>query len=274
MVQRGRVTIVLLHDPTPERFAAQMAALARRYTIVSLESYLAWRANGAGGRMPPKSLIVTFDDGHRGNAALLETIRAHQLRPTIFLCSGIVGTGRHFWFEHGVPNGRVQELKRVPDDVRLEALARFGYSDEREFDEPQALTSDELELLGEHVDLQAHTVTHPILPMCSDEKAEREIGESKRQLEAMGLVVNTLSYPNGDYGERELAALDRAGYVCGVTVDAGYNDASTDLRRLRRMSVDDGASATEMIVKASGLVDLAKSLKRRVARRRGSGANR
>ena len=252
------VTIVLFHDPDREAFARQVAALKRRYTIVSLESYLESRADERNGRMPAKSLIITLDDGHRGNAALLDTVRAEGVPVTIFLCSGILGTRRRFWFEHDLPNGDVPALKLLPDDTRLAALAARGFSDEAEFEPRQALSIEEFEQLRAHIDFQAHTVTHPILPNCSDAKAHAEIAGSKAQLEALSLEITTLSYPNGDYTARELAALESAGYTCGITVDAGYNTARTDLRRLRRIGISDEASPTELVVKASGLVDLAK----------------
>ena len=180
------MTIVLFHDPEPGLFARQIAALKRRYSIVSLQSYLDWRAGNASRRLPAKSLIVTFDDGHKGNAALLETLRSEGVPATIFLCSGVVGTRRRFWFQHGLPDGEVQKLKLVPDDSRVRTLEHHGFSAEAEFEGRQALSHAEVRSLEPHVDFQAHTVTHPILPNCSSEKAEAEIGHSKKQLEGLG----------------------------------------------------------------------------------------
>ena len=91
---------------------------------------------------------------------------------------------------------------------------------------------------------------------------ERLSNGDELALEELGLSINAFAYPNGDYGEREVAAVKEAGYACALTVDAGLNDADTDLFRLKRIGVDDGASATEMIVKASGIVDLVKRLGR------------
>ena len=49
-----------------------------------------------------------------------------------------------------------------------------------------------------------------------------------------------------------------AGYSCGVTVDSGYNDTHTDLFRIKRFSVNDAKSITELMVKASGIYALIK----------------
>jgi len=41
-------------------------------------------------------------------------------------------------------------------------------------------------------------------------------------------------------------------------VDSGYNDIHTDLFRLKRFSVNDAKSITELMVKASGIYGLIK----------------
>lgn len=265
LVQRRRTTIVLLHDPEPETFTRQLDALRSRYSLISLQDYLRWRSDGARTELPVRPLIVTFDDGHRRNAELAGTFRATGAPATIFVCSGQIGTQRRFWFEHGLERDEVQELKHVPDDRRLEALATRGYTDETEFGERQALSLEELRELEPLLDLQAHTITHPILTNCSEDKLAEEVHGCKTALEELGLSINAFAFPNGNYTDREVAAVEQAGYVCALTVDPGYNTRETDLFRLKRIGVDDDASATEMIVKASGIVDLVKLAVRRPA---------
>ena len=69
LAQRQRVTILVYHKPSPEAADCHFEALRRRYNIISLVDYLSYRTN-AHNHLPPKPLIVTFDDGHRGNYAL------------------------------------------------------------------------------------------------------------------------------------------------------------------------------------------------------------
>src|SRR5438876_12438051 len=54
---------------TPEQFEAQLVFLARhRYTSVGFADYLAYRR---GERLlPPRAIIITFDDGYRSNRTI------------------------------------------------------------------------------------------------------------------------------------------------------------------------------------------------------------
>ena len=81
-----------------------------------------------------------------------------------------------------------------------------------------------------------------------------EIFGSKEALESEhGLKIYALAYPNGDYSHREVELLQSAGYTCGLTLEAGLNDAETDPFRLRRVALPDDAGINEVIVKVSGL---------------------
>lgn len=266
LMQRRRVSILCYHDPRPEDFARHLRILTRRYTLISLRRYLDWRRAPARA-LPPYPLVITFDDGHRGNYLLRDVLARYQIPATIFLCSSIVGTRRHFWWKEAGDIDR-DVLKRATDSKRLQVLARGGFTEFREYTERQSLSEQEIEELGGMVDLQSHTRFHPILPRCSAQRAAEEIRGSKRELEArFGLSVYAIAYPNGDYSARDAELAQRAGYECALTMDGGYNGRGTDVFRLRRLSMADGASDDELLVKASGLW----ALWERVSGRRAAG---
>ena len=151
-------------------------------------------------------------------------------------------------------------LKGLPDAQRVEALHGKGHSDTREYETREALSRDEILEMKATVDFQSHTIFHPILPACSVERARREIVESKETLEREhGLKIYALAYPNGDYSDREIGLLRSAGYTCGLTLDAGFNDSRTDPFRLRRVALPDDAGVNEVIVRTSGLWALVKA---------------
>lgn len=257
-VQQHRVTFLLFHDMEAADAERNFAYLKKHYNIIGLNEFL--NAIRTGSKLPNKAVVITFDDGHSSNYKLLPIIKKMQIPVTIFLCSSIVGTRRHFWFRHGeAMKSQLESLKRLSNEKRLEALKEYGFTQEHAYADIQALGKEQIEEMKEWVNFQSHTCFHPILPMCDDTTAEKEIAESKRQLSTdFGLEVNALSYPNGDYSIRDIQMAKDAGYDCGITVDSGYNDRNTDLFRLKRFSVNDAKTTAELMVKASGCYALLK----------------
>lgn len=257
-VQRHKVTILLFHDIDASDAERCFSWLNKHYSIIGLNDYL--DAVKSGGPLPVKAIIITIDDGHAANYQLLPIIKREQIPVTIFLCSGIVGTKRHFWFKHSDEvKPLLNSLKKMPEAERIEQLKRMGYDKFREYDDKQALQIKEIEEMAQWVDFQSHTCFHPVLPQCDDITAEEEIVKSKLQLEQeFGFIIRSLSYPNGDYSTRDIHLAQKAGYECGITVDAGYNGRETDLFRLKRVSVNDAKTMDELIVKASGSYALLK----------------
>jgi peptidoglycan/xylan/chitin deacetylase (PgdA/CDA1 family) len=252
-VQRGKVTILCYHDPDPETAATHFRFLTRHYTIIPLRDYVDWCQGKSREPMPRKSLVVTFDDGHRNNYRLKDLLEKYNLPVTVFLCSGIVGTSRHYWWRAKVDRDEIRTLKLLPDEQRVERLLTLGFNEWHEYPERQALSSDEIAAMTRRVDFQAHTRLHPILPRCSRERAADEIAGSKKELETrFSLNIYAMAYPNGDYSEREIEIARSAGYECALTLDAGYNTAETELLRLRRIAMYDKAGLNEVVVKASG----------------------
>jgi peptidoglycan/xylan/chitin deacetylase (PgdA/CDA1 family) len=253
-VARRKATILVYHDPSPEVLESHLRYLAPRYRFVTLDRLVdAIRTRDWSG-MPPHSAVLTIDDGHRGNARLGPLFEKYGVRPTLYLVSRVVGTSRHFWFRHVgeacyplMPHANARRLALLRE--------RFGFTLTSEYapDERHALSAEEIAVLGRSMDFGSHTCFHPILTTCSDEECERELRDSKRDLEALvGRECRHFSYPNGDYSERELRMAREAGYLSARTVDVGWNDVDTDPYRLRIIGVSDDASLNVLAVQLSG----------------------
>src|SRR5437870_2471786 len=152
--RRNKVTIVVYHGLEPARADVHFAALRRRYNVMSLSDFLASRSSQTAQRLPPKVLIITFDDGHRSNYGLTSVIQRHRIPITIFLCSGIVGTHRHYWWMHTNYSGEAQALKALADEQRVLALLREGHADRREYEMRQSLSPEEIAEMKSTVDFQ------------------------------------------------------------------------------------------------------------------------
>src|SRR5882762_2287965 len=120
--QRNRVTIVTYHELDPAHADVHFLTLRARYNVISLSHFLAARSSRTVESLPRKALIITLDDGHRSNFDLRSVIEKHRIPVTIFLCSGIVGTHRHYWWLHTKDAREAQALKALPDEQRGQAL--------------------------------------------------------------------------------------------------------------------------------------------------------
>lgn len=261
VLQRKKVTIVMFHDLAPDVAAKTFAYLSRKYNIIDLNVFLEACRTGDDSTLPEKALVITLDDGHIRNYDLLPVIKQMHIPITIFLCAGIIGTNRHFWFKFKHPDLFKPALKQMPNQEKLAVLAKAGFSPEHEFPSPLALTRPQIEEMKAHVNFQGHTLFHPCLPKCYDEEAMEEIFRSKQVLEHdFGLHINAIAYPNGDYSDRDIELVREAGYEFGITVDYGFNTIKTDPLRLKRLSVYDTDNIDAVCVKASGVWTMLMSL--------------
>lgn len=252
------------------RFAAQMAHIARHYTVLRLED-LAERVRR--GAVPRNALVITFDDGYRSNLTHAAPILARfGLPATIFLVSSYIGTPHALWFDRlalALKNSRRSEvcleegrpLPLTTVDERLRALTtaqkylkalpyrehqpqldRVLASLEPAAPEPPKrfmLSWDEVQALrGLGFSIGAHTETHPILSQLDLDDARREIQGSRLAIErALGKPVSTFAYPNGgvnDYTPATVRLVSEAGFTCAVTTLRGLNTATTPPLELRR----------------------------------------
>ena len=266
IIQRRKVTIVFFHDPKPEIASRNFRWLANHYNIIGLNQYLSAREKGTTRQLPPKAMVITMDDGHIENYKLLAFLRENNIPVTIFLCSGIVDTNRHYWFKYAGLNSNSDTLKAIPNYKRLKLLSDLGFDPEREFEYPQALNKYQIGEMRQYVNFQSHTVFHPCLNRCSEEESRFEIEESKRRLEQdFGLTINAFAFPNGDYSAKDIRLLQNAGYSCALKGGPGFNTDKTDLFRLKRIAIGDRDSLDLLAVKASGIWGLLKHFIRRLS---------
>ena len=74
----------------PKRFERQMELLAQRWHPAPLEQLV--EALERGKRMPPRSVVVTFDDGTEDfSRHALEILQRHRIPATLFMIAGKVG---------------------------------------------------------------------------------------------------------------------------------------------------------------------------------------
>jgi peptidoglycan/xylan/chitin deacetylase (PgdA/CDA1 family) len=260
---RSKVSIVLYHDPRPEVMDKHLAYLLKRYTLIGLDRLVNAIYSKDWSGVPERSLVITLDDGFKGNFQLLEIFRKYRVVPTLYVCSQVVNTNRHFWFKvPGIDSDAVAE--QLSNRERVDFLRqRYGFEHTKEYsdEERMALNLDEIAAMKGLVDLQSHTRFHPMLTACSDEECGDEIRESKQEVEKMTHKESKhFSYPNGVYTEREVELVRRAGYRSARTTDVGWNTMNTDPYKLKITGTSDDASINMLVAHMSGIIPYLRHL--------------
>lgn len=259
--QRRRVTILLFHDLVPDAAEKAFCYLGRKYRFIGLEDYLDALTAGDRTRIPKKALVITLDDGFKENYSLLPVIRKYKVPVTIFLCAGIVGTHRHFWFLHDSVHNRDYRARGLSNTERMRLVQQEGFDIEREYETRQALSREEIEEMKPDVRFQSHTMFHRNV-LTSDEKDIVDGFRRSRELlyKDFDLDVTAVAYPCGDYDDRIVALARRTGYRAALTHDPGYNTLFTDPFRIKRIPAEDTFNRGEIAVRASGVWDFFRML--------------
>lgn len=164
-----------------------------------------------GVSAPPRTVVITFDDGYADNLAACEQLVRRGMRATWFIVSGSVGRAPA-WPDEGRPAGRLLGA----DDLR--AFQSAG------------------------MEIGSHTVNHVRLTEVDDARIEDEMRRSKAELEdLLGATVASLAYPYGAFDARCIDAARRAGYRSACTTRTGWalhDKSAFELRRLTVFNLD------------------------------------
>ncbi|MGH3133475.1 MAG: polysaccharide deacetylase family protein, partial [Gaiellaceae bacterium] len=214
-------------------FDEQMSLLGTLgYAPVSLGAVLDHYVRGVS--LPPRAVLLTFDDGYRDNVEnALPTLRKHGYPAVLFVPIGFRDAGRP------LPHEESLRLLGVRNDtVGWDELA-------------------ELEAGG--VRIESHGIGHRPLSELEPAEATREIALSKLRLEErLGREVEAFAFVKGslaDYRPEHASLVQQAGYKVAFTSVSGANGPATDRFRLRRYNVEPYPARTFELV-LSGACDL------------------
>lgn len=256
-----------LISATPAAFADQMSVLATRYRPVSLPEVVAALARPAA--LPPRAVLVTFDDAYADFADAWTVMRERGVPATLFVPTAMpTEPSRPFWWDRlwaaweadpdlarsQAPSLRAlrERIKAMDHDAALLEVERIvAASGAPPPGPPAVLDWDALRrLAADGVVLAAHSRTHPLLDRVPFERAVEEIAGSHADLEReIGPTPKVLAYPSGAHGGRAVEAARAAGMVAAFTTTRGGNTLRTaDPFRLRRINV--GRRAAHPLVRA------------------------
>lgn len=251
-----------------ETFEKVLEFVGRNFTVLSLQRFLA----GERGNTSRPGCLLTFDDGWRDNyTTALPLLKKYNLPAIVFAVSGLIGTKRTFWVERLTKIWRDQEGRARLEASLEKALGTNAGSDgleeivehlkhmacaERE-QILETLTGADLgsdasgdELLSweeaaamqrEQVEIEAHSVTHPLLIYEDDSTLQRELQDGKQILERkLGKKIRAFAYPNGNWDDRVRNMVQQAGYECAFAGERGWHRHGDDPFTIRRFLLHEG----------------------------------
>ncbi len=193
----------------PDLFDAQMGYLASNgFTPVSLDTMYA--ALKYGAPLPPKPIILTFDDGYIDfyvNAYPI--LRKYNFHATSFIPTGLMNQGYYLnW-------------------AQIKEMDASGL-----------------------ISFEAHSVHHPNLAALDEAQLRYEITESKRVLEAeLGKPVNWFAYPYGASNFRTWQAVKEANFVGAVGTWSGMTESEGNLFDMPRIRMGGTITIAEFAAK-------------------------
>ncbi|MEM7768906.1 MAG: polysaccharide deacetylase family protein [Cyanobacteria bacterium P01_E01_bin.6] len=191
----SRVPILMYHDilprkevffdVTPDEFEQHLQMIQENeLTPISLDDLVLHLRTGVP--LPPKPVLLTFDDGYLGHYEYVFPLLKQYGYPGVFSIY-TYKVGR----DHGRPGlnwAQVQEMAADP-----------------------------------LVTIAAHSVTHPRdLREIDNQELQAEVRESKRILEeTLGIPIRYFTYPEGNYDARVAGAVKDAGFVAALAMNNG-----------------------------------------------------
>ncbi|EBI9247884.1 TPA: polysaccharide deacetylase family protein [Salmonella enterica] len=218
---------------SPGTFREQMQWLAESgwKTVTAAEMEFFYR----GGRLPPKSVMLTFDDGYLDNwLQVFPVLQEFNLRAHIFLVTGLIGSG-----DIRVPDAHMEYSHR-----ECEWLIAQGGADDvmLRWSEVREMSNSGL------VEFHLHTHTHQRWDRLSHLQAPASFVRSDILLgrEMMKVMTGTCSrhlcWPEGYYNPEYIRVAEALGFSYLYTTERRMNRPQKGSLRIGRISTKERES--------------------------------
>ncbi|MEV5243076.1 polysaccharide deacetylase family protein [Streptomyces cinnamoneus] len=207
---------------SPEAFAEQMRLLAAfgRTPVTARGLAAAWRG---GGRLPPRPVLITFDDGYEGvHRYALPALAEHGFPATLFASTG--------WLRGAHETGGALDLMLSWDQLR--------------------------ELAAAGMEIGGHSHTHPQLDQLTDERLSFEVRHCRDLLTAeLGHPPVSFAYPYGYSSRRVRGTVRAAGFGVSLAVGNALATRRQGPYALERVTVrrTTGIAEFERLVEGRGI---------------------
>jgi peptidoglycan/xylan/chitin deacetylase (PgdA/CDA1 family) len=201
----------------PEDFGKQMDWFFKKgwtsYTITELSNLK---------EIPNKSFVITFDDGFEDNYInAFPILKKYNFKATIYL----------------VPNQTTNHW----EINNTSYLSNF-------LNEEQIRTMQESKL----IEFGSHTLSHVNLATINEDVLEKEIYESKKEVEKLiNKECESFAYPYGKFDDKIIKVVKEAGYKNATVVKRGLFEKNDDPFTIKRLGILGSESFIDFLLKIS-----------------------
>jgi peptidoglycan/xylan/chitin deacetylase (PgdA/CDA1 family) len=270
-INKKRVAVLAFHGvDDPDLFAASMDAVRLRCHPISIDQLA--DAVQQGKELPQRSVLITFDDGHRSVLEQgLPILEERGLPGVVFVIAGLLSTNSEYWwstvsrlagegvmakgYEGSSGADLVRLLKQVPNHERLRVISEMQATAGTPPGSLAQLKVEELDTLRRGgIAIGNHTWSHPCLNRCDPDTVAFEIGRAHETLhEALGEAPRWFAYPNGDWDRHAEGVLTDLGYELAFLFDHRLAETKAHRLRLSRLRVNSDTVADRFSITLSGL---------------------
>lgn len=195
-------------DVTPEEFEQHLELIRKKgLTPITMDQLVGHLRSGLP--LPPKPILLTFDDGYEGHYTHVYPLLKKYNYPAVFSIY-TVKVGKKM----GRSSLNWQQLKEMAADPL--------------------------------VTIASHTVNHKVMPGLTASQLQLETVESKQTLESqLGMPIRYFTYPEGKYDQKVANAVQAAGYTAALTMNdlderlAGQSESMLAIGRVGQSRIEE-----------------------------------
>ncbi len=255
--REGFITGLYFHNPSAKLFEKSITWL-RKNGFNIIEQSLLLKILQKAETAPPGAVWLTFDDGWKDNMTNVVPFAVENNIPvTFFISTEPVESSGFFWWTFAEKYQKqlaepyktdLTLLWKIPESERSEIIAGLIKKAPR-IRTREAMTVDDVKKISRNsfLTVGSHTINHVITPNCSDNILGEELSGSKEKLERWtGKTIDSFSFPNGDFSEREKVFLEQLGYKMAAIGGDMFIKTGVNIYEVPRFSVGDGFFAEEL----------------------------
>lgn len=184
------------YNVPPAEFSEQLDYLqANGYTTITLQDFM--RAVHGKATLPPKPIVLTFDDGYKDNyTTMLPILEAHEMTAVVYVITNELGKKNYM---------SLDELK----DMQRRGIEIGSHT-------------------ADHLPLTSMTAVEQLYQIQASKRFLEWSGLA---------TIYSLSYPNGAFTDELTEILRREQYLTAVTGEAGLNTLTTNPYELYRVNI-------------------------------------